>query len=72
MFELIEVSGLLKRLVRLEPSPATKEDVLLFHTRGYVDKIIAGSAQRGGFDLADGTSHVSRLSFRLQIRLGDR
>lgn len=61
MFELIEVSGLLKKLVRLDPSPGTKEDVLLFHTLEYVDKVIIGSSQRGGFDLSDGTSHVSRF-----------
>lgn len=61
IFELVEASGLLQKLVRLYPEPATKEDVLRFHTAKYVEMVIEGSKQQSGFDLDDGVSHVSPL-----------
>ena len=47
---LVEVSGLAKHLVRIEPVPATVDDLLRVHTREHVERIIAESAQdKGGF-----------------------
>lgn len=58
-FELIEATGLLKQLERVDAVPATREDVELFHTAGYLDQIIKGDQQHSGHDLKDGTTHVS-------------
>ncbi|MCC6222571.1 MAG: class II histone deacetylase [Thermoleophilia bacterium] len=45
---LLEVSGVLAQLVPVAPRPATEEEVLRFHTREYVDRIKALSADNGG------------------------
>ena len=45
---LLEVSGLLDQLKRVAPRPATEEEILRFHTRDYLDSIIARSADNGG------------------------
>ena len=45
---LVEVSGLLGKLVQLEPRPATEEEILRCHGREYLDKIKALSADNGG------------------------
>lgn len=45
---LLDLSGLLDRLVRLKPREATEEEVKRFHTPEYVAKIKALSADHGG------------------------
>ena len=45
---LVEVSGLLDRLVHVPPRMATEEEILRFHTREYVDKIKTLSSDSGG------------------------
>jgi acetoin utilization deacetylase AcuC-like enzyme len=61
---LLEVSGLLRHLVHIEPRPATEEEILRVHTREYFEKVrgfndqIAADAGfftpmgRGSFDIA--------------------
>lgn len=45
---LVEVSGLSDRLVRIDAEPVTEEDLALFHTRDYISRIKAMSGDRGG------------------------
>jgi acetoin utilization deacetylase AcuC-like enzyme len=45
---LVEVSGLMDRLVQLKPRVATEDEVLRLHTREYMDRIKEASASRGG------------------------
>jgi acetoin utilization deacetylase AcuC-like enzyme len=45
---LLEVSGLLRSLVQLEPRSATEEEILRCHDRAYLEKIKALSADNGG------------------------
>ena len=45
---LVDVSGLLAKLVPLEPRPATEEEILRCHTRDYLERIKALSAENGG------------------------
>jgi acetoin utilization deacetylase AcuC-like enzyme len=45
---LLEVSGLLGRLVQIEPRAATEEEILRCHTLEYLERIKALSAENGG------------------------
>jgi acetoin utilization deacetylase AcuC-like enzyme len=45
---LVEVSGLLGKLVPLEPRPATEAEILRCHTGDYLERIKALSADNGG------------------------
>jgi len=45
---LLEVSGLLDRLVRLPPRLATEDELLRFHTRAHVERVKKLSAENGG------------------------
>jgi len=45
---LLEVSGLLDRLVQLKPRPATEDEILRLHTREYVERIKEASSKMGG------------------------
>ena len=45
---LLDVAGVLDGLVHVKPRPATEEEILRFHTREYVEKIKALSADNGG------------------------
>jgi acetoin utilization deacetylase AcuC-like enzyme len=45
---LVDVSGLLRELVALEPRPAARSDLLRFHSEQYVDRIKTMSDNRGG------------------------
>lgn len=53
---LVEVTGLSKHLTRIEPSPATDEDILRCHTPEHLARITAESEQPRGGDAGDGTS----------------
>ena len=48
MRNLMDVAGMLDTLVDVKPRAATEEEILRVHTREYVDKIKALSAERGG------------------------
>jgi acetoin utilization deacetylase AcuC-like enzyme len=45
---LLDVSGLLDKMMMLKPKPATEEQILRYHTREYLERIKALSADRGG------------------------
>jgi acetoin utilization deacetylase AcuC-like enzyme len=53
---LVEVSGLARHLMRLEPSPATDEDILRCHTPEHLSRLETESAAPRGGDAGDGTS----------------
>jgi len=65
---LVEVSGLLERLVPIPPRPATVEELVRFHTREYVQRIEALSAGNGGGDAGEltpfgsGSYEIARLA----------
>ena len=48
MRNLMDVAGILDRLVDVRPDMATEEDILRVHTKDYLKRIIALSAERGG------------------------
>ena len=56
MHELLAVSGLLDRLVRITPRPATEEEILRVHSRTHLDRIRAESDLPKGGDAGDGFS----------------
>ena len=62
---LLEISGFSKELVRLKPCPASLEQVLRFHTPGYVDRIQQLSAADGG-EAGEGAP-VSQGSFEIAL-----
>ena len=45
---LLEVSGLLGRLVSIKPRPASEVEIARFHTSDYIDRIKRMSAEHGG------------------------
>lgn len=53
---LVEVSGLAAHLVRIEPKPATDEDILRCHTPEHLARLEADSTDPRGGDAGDGTS----------------
>lgn len=53
---LVEVTGLGAHLTRIEPSPATDEDILRCHTPEHLARIEAESSHPRGGDAGDGTS----------------
>jgi acetoin utilization deacetylase AcuC-like enzyme len=65
---LLEVSGLLEKLVRLPVSMAAEEDILRFHTSDYVNRLRETSDRPGGspFDdmayVSHGSYEIARLS----------
>jgi acetoin utilization deacetylase AcuC-like enzyme len=62
---LLEVSGLLDDLVPLKPRAATEDEIARFHTREYIARIKALSADRGG-DAGD-LSPFGRGSFEIAL-----
>ncbi|MEI6457319.1 MAG: class II histone deacetylase [Pseudomonadota bacterium] len=64
---LLEVSGLLAKLKRIEPRLATEEELLSFHTPDYVERIASLSAGIGGdagelTPIGTGSYHIAKLS----------
>ncbi len=45
---LMEVTGLIRRLALIDPRPATRDEVLRYHTAEYIERLAALSADRGG------------------------
>jgi acetoin utilization deacetylase AcuC-like enzyme len=60
---LLEVSGLNESLVKINPEPATEEQLLRLHTPGYISKIKEFSAGHGGD--AGGFTIVGRGSYEI-------
>lgn len=52
LLSLLDVSGLLAHLARIEPRPATRAELETFHTPRYVDEVARLSAGAGG-DIGD-------------------
>lgn len=61
--ELVEVSGLLKHLRRLEPRPVSHEQMAAVHDRGYLNWL-KGASTVGGVEL-QGSTHVGKDSFEI-------
>jgi acetoin utilization deacetylase AcuC-like enzyme len=66
MRNLLDVSGLLDQLVRVDPRPATVEELTRFHTAEYVERIRALSAAGGG-EGDDPTTVVGRGSYEVAL-----
>lgn len=62
---LIEVSGLAEHLVKIQPEPATDEDILRCHTREHLERIKRESDQPRGGDAGDGTSPFGHQGFHI-------
>lgn len=62
---LVEVSGLLDRLVAIPPRPATEEELFRFHAPEYVAGIRELSASGGG--RSDVETHVGRGSYEIAL-----
>lgn len=64
MAGLIEVSGLLKSLTRIDATPVTEEDLLQVHTPEYVERIQQQS-EHGGGDAGDGFTPFGQDAYEL-------
>ena len=62
---LVEVSGLGERVERLRPRPATLDELLRFHTAGYVDRVQELSDGEGGD--AGEYAPVNRSSYEIAL-----
>ncbi|TFV67603.1 UNVERIFIED_ORG: class II histone deacetylase [Bacillus sp. AZ43] len=65
MHELVEVSGLLDRLLRIPARPATREELLRVHTAEHHDRIVAESALPKGGDAGDGVSPFGKGGYEI-------
>ena len=63
---LLAVSGLLDQLVRLDPRPATEDELCRFHDPAYVARIRAESEATGG-DGGDGATPFGRGSYEVAL-----
>ncbi|GAA2910373.1 class II histone deacetylase [Streptosporangium fragile] len=63
---LVEVSGLLDRLLRVPARPATEEDILRVHTAEHLERIRTASAAGGG-DAGDGASPFGAGSYEIAL-----
>ncbi len=63
---LLAVSGLLDQLVRVDPRPASEEEVCRFHDPAYVARIRSQSAATGG-DGGDGATPFGRGSYEVAL-----
>jgi acetoin utilization deacetylase AcuC-like enzyme len=61
---LLDVSGLLDQLTRIDPRPATVEELTRFHTPEYVEQIKALSEGVGG-EGVEGTTVIARGSYEV-------
>lgn len=62
----IRTSGLGKELVRLDPSPATREDLLLVHDAGYV-ALARREIEAGRAELSTGDTNVCPRSYEIAL-----
>ncbi len=63
---LLDVSGLLDQLVRIDPRPATVEELLRFHTQAHIDAMRAMSDGMGG-EGVDGTTVIGKGSYEVAL-----
>lgn len=63
---LLDVTGLLDQLTRIDPRPATVEELCRFHTPEYVEQIRALSAGAGGEGI-DGTTVIGKGTFQVAL-----
>jgi acetoin utilization deacetylase AcuC-like enzyme len=63
---LLDVSGLLDQLVRIDPRPATLEELHRFHTERYVTSVRERSADMGG-DAGDGATPFGKGSYEVAL-----
>lgn len=63
---LLDVTGLLDQLVRIDPRPATVEEVCRYHTHDYVERVSALSAAAGGEGI-DGTTVIGKGSYEVAL-----
>ena len=63
---LLDVTGLLKELVPIDPVPATEEQLCRFHTREYVEQVRAASAGSGG-EGVDGATDIGKGSYEVAL-----
>ena len=64
--ELIQLSGLDEQLTRVRFSPATLDQVALFHTREYIQHVLDVTIVDGGGDVGSG-ARVTRGSFEIAL-----
>jgi acetoin utilization deacetylase AcuC-like enzyme len=63
---LLDVTGLLDRLVRIDPRPATEAELLRFHTPEYVASVREASAGSGGEGI-DGSTVIGKGSYEVAL-----
>jgi len=63
---LLDVTGLLDQLVRIDPREATVDELCRFHTRAYVEQIRELSAGGGG-DGGDGSTVIGQGSYEVAL-----
>jgi acetoin utilization deacetylase AcuC-like enzyme len=66
MRNLLDISGLLDQLVRIDPREATVEELTRFHTAAYVEQVRADSAGTGGEGI-DGTTVIGKGSYEVAL-----
>jgi acetoin utilization deacetylase AcuC-like enzyme len=64
--ELLDRSGLIERLQPIDFQPATLQDLELFHTREYIERVIQLSAKDGCGDAGQG-ARLTRGSFEVAL-----
>jgi len=63
---LLDVSGLLDQLVRVDPRPATVEELCRYHTPEYVEEVRMLSAGAGGEGI-DGSTVIGKGSYEVAL-----
>ena len=63
---LLDVTGLLDQLVRIDPRPATEEELLRFHTPDHVEHVRSLSAGAGGEGI-DGSTVIGKGSYEVAL-----
>jgi acetoin utilization deacetylase AcuC-like enzyme len=65
ILQVLEEYGIRERLVKIDPVPAAKDQLALYHTPAYIDRIEAFGAKGGGH--LDGDTVMSRDSYRAAV-----
>ncbi len=65
ILEVLGDYGMNDRLIKIDPVPATKEQLVLFHTSAYIDRIEVFGAKGGGN--LDGDTVMSRNSYQAAV-----
>ena len=67
LHELLALSGILERTLRVAPVPASEQDILRVHTAEYVERMKAASKEPKGGDCGDGVSPFGQGGFELAL-----